>query len=143
MCKKGEPDKEEIMIRLEIVAFIPLTIVCLNKLIQSAMSSLVKEMNSHIGNALKLIEAGCADNNEQIRHEIKQFFTLAEQIQKMIAQNEVSSINNVKYNELIAIQQQKQQIRTRGYQRLRSSSRAQFGESASGIQLRWKKLGQC
>lgn len=75
------------------------------------MSELVKKMNVHIGTALSLMKNGCASNNEKIRDEIKEFFSVAEKIYQIIAENEVSSINNVKYNELVEIKRQNQKLR--------------------------------
>ncbi|KAK8881156.1 hypothetical protein M9Y10_003886 [Tritrichomonas musculus] len=73
-------------------------------------SSLVKDMNKHFANALALIEDGAADNNAQIREEMKQFFTRAEEIEKEIAKFEVASINKVKKSELYAIENQKGEV---------------------------------
>lgn len=73
-------------------------------------SELVKEMNRHFSAALGYIEEGSADNNSKIREEMKQFFILAEQIEKEIAKFEVSSINKVKQNELFAIEGQKAEV---------------------------------
>ena len=70
-------------------------------------SNLVREMNRHLGTALTLIESGAADNNAQIREEMKQFFQQAAEIEKDIAKYEVSSLNKVKQNELFAIEREK------------------------------------
>ena len=73
-------------------------------------SALVHEMNRHLGAALKLIEEGSANNNAQIREEMKRFFSLAEQIEKAIAENEVSSLNTVKRRELDAVREQSARV---------------------------------
>jgi ABC-type phosphate transport system auxiliary subunit len=70
----------------------------------------VREMNHHLGQALKLIEAGSAANNAQIREEMKQFFAIAEEIERRIAKAEVSSVRKVKNTELMAIEHQRQQV---------------------------------
>lgn len=75
-------------------------------------SDTVRQMNRHLGTALKLIEQSSADNNAQIREEMKQFFSKAEQIMKDIATFEVKDINTVKKRELDAIEEQKQQVTT-------------------------------
>lgn len=73
-------------------------------------SDTVRQMNRHLGTALKLIEQSAADNNAQIREEMKQFFSKAEQIMKDIATLEVKDMNTVKKRELDAIEEQKQQV---------------------------------
>lgn len=73
-------------------------------------SDTVRQMNRHLGTALKLIEQSSADNNAQIREEMKQFFSKAEQIMKDIATLEVKDMNTVKKRELDAIEEQKQQV---------------------------------
>ena len=75
-----------------------------------ARSDLVKKMNNHFSKSLSLIEEGSADNNAQIREEMKQFFICAEEIEKEIAKFEVSSINKVSEGELIAIEKQKEAV---------------------------------
>lgn len=73
-------------------------------------SDVVREMNKHLGEALKLMEVGSADNYEKIKQEMKEFFTKAETIEKIIGKSEVSSLDRVKYNELMAIQEQLDQV---------------------------------
>ena len=73
-------------------------------------SGLVHEMNRHLGTALKLIEEGSANNNARIREEMKQFFSLAEQIEKAIAEHEISSLNTVKRRELDAVREQSARV---------------------------------
>jgi len=74
------------------------------------MSDLVRQMNRHLGEALKLIEGGSADNTAQIREFVKQFFATAEGIEYTIAQNEVASLNRVKMSELVAIEDHRRQV---------------------------------
>jgi hypothetical protein len=45
----------------------------------------VLAMNGHLGQALKLIETGAAANNAGIREHMKQFFSIAEEIEREIA----------------------------------------------------------
>jgi hypothetical protein len=70
----------------------------------------VREMNAHLGEALKLIELGSATNNAGIREEIKQFIGIAEEIEREIARHEVCSLRKVKLNELRAIEGQKERV---------------------------------
>ena len=73
-------------------------------------SYLVKNMNQHFAQALQLIQKSAADNNAQIREEVKQFFQCAEEIEKEIAKKEVSDLNYVKQCELDEIRRQKEQV---------------------------------
>ena len=73
---------------------------------QMDRSQLVRQMNQHLGAALKLIEDGAAKNNAQIRNEMSQFFQQAELIEREIAKNEVLSLNSVKNRELNAVREQ-------------------------------------
>jgi hypothetical protein len=70
----------------------------------------VTQMNLHLGEALKLIEAGAAENNAGIREHMKQFFHIAEEIEREVAKREVFSLQKVKANELRAIEFQKEQV---------------------------------
>ena len=67
-------------------------------------------MDRHLGEALVLIEEGSSLHNAKIREEMKQFFAMAELIEKEIAKNEVSSLNTVKNRELMAIREQTLQV---------------------------------
>jgi gas vesicle protein len=72
----------------------------------------IQRMNCHLGEALKLIEEGSATNNATIREHVKQFFSIAEELEREIAKREVKSLQKVKANELRAIQFQKEQVET-------------------------------
>jgi BMFP domain-containing protein YqiC len=74
------------------------------------MSEMVNEMNGHLGRALQLIEVGCADNNANIREEMKGFFGLASKIEREIAKKEVSSLDRVKRCELEVVYQQQEKV---------------------------------
>jgi hypothetical protein len=67
-------------------------------------------MDHDLGQALKLIKAGSAANNTQIREEMKQFFAIAEKLERRITKAEVSSLRKVKNTELRAIEHQRQQV---------------------------------
>ena len=71
---------------------------------------LVNQMNTSFGEALEKIEEGAADNNAIIRGKMKTFFEAAEQLQREIVKIEVSDLNNVKYYELKAIEEQKAKV---------------------------------
>lgn len=73
-------------------------------------AELVRNLNKHFAETLKLIEKSSTDNNAQIREEVKQFFACAEEIEKEIAKKEVSDIDYVKQCELNEIRTQKRNV---------------------------------
>ena len=72
-----------------------------------ARSDLVKKMNNHFSKSLSLIEEGSADNNAQIREEMKQFFICAEEIEKEINRNcfiiSKKKLQNLKFHQSIKL----------------------------------------
>lgn len=98
-----QPNIIRIIPKSDNILMLPVSDLALN-------SDLVREMNKHLGEALILIEEGCAANNAKIRQEMKNFFTKAEIIEKGIAKNEVLSLDKVKNNELRAIREEQERV---------------------------------
>lgn len=74
------------------------------------MAESVRKMKEHFANALRLIEASASENNDKIREEIKSFFSLAQEIQRKIAEVEANDIDTLKMIEIQKINEQKENV---------------------------------